>query len=63
MDLMRSLPPEFKNFDDNPSFFKVEPTCGYASDLLSCVMSGAARESVFGYIAGTHQYHRCCHFA
>ncbi len=28
-------------------FTKVEPTCGYASDLLSCVMSGAARESVW----------------
>lgn len=25
----------------------VEPSCGYASDLLSCVMSGAARESVW----------------
>lgn len=25
----------------------MEPSCGYASDLLSCVMSGAAKESVW----------------
>lgn len=28
-------------------FTAIVPTCGYASDLLSCVMSGAARESVW----------------
>ena len=28
-------------------FSAVEPTCGYAADLLSCVMSGAARHSIW----------------
>jgi hypothetical protein len=28
-------------------FSTIIPTCGYASDLLSCVMSGAARQSVW----------------
>lgn len=28
-------------------FTSINPTCGYASDLLSCVMSGAARQSVW----------------
>lgn len=28
-------------------FASIIPTCGYASDLLSCVMSGAARQSIW----------------
>jgi hypothetical protein len=28
-------------------FASITPTCGYASDLLSCVMSGAARQSIW----------------
>jgi hypothetical protein len=28
-------------------FNSITPTCGYASDLLSCVMSGAAHQSVW----------------
>ncbi len=28
-------------------FASITPSCGYASDLLSCVMSGAARQSVW----------------
>lgn len=28
-------------------YSKVVPSCGYASDLLSCVMSGAAHQSVW----------------
>ena len=28
-------------------FSEITPTCGYASDLLSCVMSGAAHKSVW----------------
>ena len=28
-------------------FTMVVPTCGYASDLLSCVMAGAAHQSVW----------------
>ena len=28
-------------------FSAINPTCGYSSDLLSCVMSGAARQSVW----------------
>lgn len=32
----------------NPvDFSAITPTCGYASDLLSCVMSGAAHQSVW----------------
>ncbi|MHC1741227.1 MAG: DRTGG domain-containing protein [Anaerolineaceae bacterium] len=28
-------------------FSTIEPSCGYASDLLSCVMAGAAHQSVW----------------
>jgi len=28
-------------------YSRIEPSCGYASDLLSCVMSGAAHQSVW----------------
>jgi hypothetical protein len=28
-------------------YASIVPTCGYASDLLSCVMSGAAHQSVW----------------
>ncbi len=28
-------------------FSAFEPSCGYAADLLSCVMSGAARHSIW----------------
>jgi hypothetical protein len=29
------------------NFAEIVPTCGYTSDLLSCVMSGAAHQSVW----------------
>lgn len=28
-------------------YFEIVPSCGYASDLLSCVMAGAAHQSVW----------------
>ncbi len=28
-------------------FHSIEPSCGYASDLLSCVMAGAAHKSLW----------------
>lgn len=28
-------------------YSSIEPTCGYSADLLSCVMSGAARHSLW----------------
>lgn len=28
-------------------FTEINPTCGYASDLLSCVMAGAAHKSIW----------------
>lgn len=32
---------------DSRDFASVEPTCGYSSDLLSCVMAGAPHKSVW----------------
>jgi hypothetical protein len=32
---------------EKKDYASIEPTCGYASDLLSCVMSGAAHQSVW----------------
>jgi hypothetical protein len=29
------------------NFAEITPTCGYTSDLLSCVMSGAAHQSIW----------------
>lgn len=32
---------------EEKDYANIVPTCGYASDLLSCVMSGAAHQSVW----------------
>lgn len=39
LDLKPITPPQ--NFDN------IKPTCGYASDLLSCVMAGAPKKSLW----------------
>lgn len=32
---------------DQKDFSAIEPTCGYSSDLLSCVMAGAPHKSIW----------------
>ncbi|MBA4385065.1 MAG: serine kinase [Anaerolinea sp.] len=32
---------------DPKDFTSIEPTCGYSSDLLSCVMAGAPHKSIW----------------
>jgi hypothetical protein len=38
---------DLKPLTEGKDFSQVSPTCGYASDLLSCVMAGAARKSLW----------------
>lgn len=38
---------ELKPLTETDDFSQVLPTCGYASDLLSCVMAGAAHKSIW----------------
>ena len=38
---------ELKPFTRELDFSEIEPSCGYASDLLSCVMAGAAKKSIW----------------
>lgn len=38
---------DLKPFTMNQDYSAIEPSCGYASDLLSCVMAGAAKKSIW----------------
>jgi DRTGG domain len=38
---------ELRPLTNAKEFHEITPTCGYASDLLSCVMAGAAHQSVW----------------
>lgn len=38
---------ELKPLTEPKDYSSITPSCGYASDLLSCVMSGAARQSIW----------------
>jgi len=38
---------EMKPLTEPQEFSEIEPTCGYASDLLSCVMAGAPKKSLW----------------
>jgi hypothetical protein len=44
-DLIKAL--DLKVLTDQKDFSQISPTCGYVSDLLSCVMAGAAHKSVW----------------
>lgn len=48
MDLQQIIDTlELTPLTEPKDFSSISPSCGYASDLLSCVMSGAARQSVW----------------
>lgn len=36
-----------KVYTTSRDFSAIEPSCGYASDLLSCVMAGASKHSIW----------------
>jgi len=38
---------ELKPLTEPQEYSAIEPTCGYASDLLSCVMAGAPKKSLW----------------
>ena len=38
---------ELKVFTEPKDFSSINPTCGYSSDLLSCVMAGAPHNSLW----------------
>jgi hypothetical protein len=38
---------QLKPLTQAQDYSSIEPTCGYASDLLSCVMAGAAHKSIW----------------
>lgn len=38
---------ELKVFTESKDFSSIMPTCGYSSDLLSCVMAGAPHNSLW----------------
>ena len=38
---------DLKVLTNNADFQSITPTCGYTSDLLSCVMAGAAHKSLW----------------
>jgi hypothetical protein len=38
---------ELKAFTNALDYAKITPSCGYASDLLSCVMAGATNASIW----------------
>ena len=38
---------ELRPLTNPQKFQEIEPTCGYASDLLSCVMAGAPKKSIW----------------
>lgn len=38
---------ELTAYTDTKDFNEIIPECGYASDLLSCVMAGAAKKSLW----------------
>lgn len=38
---------DLKPFTADQDYVGIEPSCGYASDLLSCVMAGAAKKSLW----------------
>jgi hypothetical protein len=38
---------DLKVLTDPKDFASIEPSCGYSSDLLSCVMAGAPHKSVW----------------
>jgi hypothetical protein len=44
-DVINSL--ELKPLTKSGNFSEITPTCGYASDLLSCVMAGAKKRSLW----------------
>ncbi len=38
---------DLKVLTDPKDFSSITPTCGYASDLLSCVMAGASHQGIW----------------
>lgn len=44
-DIIRDL--ELEVLTNKMDFQSIQPSCGYSSDLLSCVMAGAAHRSIW----------------
>lgn len=45
LELIETL--NLKPLTKSQNFQEIEPSCGYASDLLSCVMAGAPKKSLW----------------
>jgi hypothetical protein len=45
LDVINAL--DLKPYTITREFSEIEPSCGYASDLLSCVMAGAPKKSIW----------------